>query len=307
MTAAANHPHLKENVMPTTPDIHGIIAYPITPFGADGIDRARLGELVSTLVTDGADAIAPLGSTGESAYLSRDEWRAVVDVTVEAVAGRVPVIVGASDLTTAETVNRAVYAQQAGADAVMVLPVSYWPLADREVIGHYRSISDAISIPIMAYNNPTTSGVDMKPELLVEMFSSIENVTMVKESTGDITRMTELTRLTDGTLPFYNGSNPLVLEALKAGAKGWCTAAACLRPEECVALYRAVVDGKLDEASAIYDGLKPFLEFIVSRGLPPAIKDGLALLGRPAGAPRLPLLPLTDDDRATLSAMLPAA
>ncbi|GAA0990942.1 dihydrodipicolinate synthase family protein [Subtercola frigoramans] len=293
--------------MPTTPDIHGIIAYPITPYGTDGIDRERLGQLVSTLVADGADAIAPLGSTGESAYLSREEWRAVVDVTIAEVAGRVPVIVGASDLTTAETVDRAVYAQNAGADSVMILPFSYWPLSAREITQHYRSISDALSIPIMAYNNPTTSGIDMKPELLVEMFATIDNVTMVKESTGDISRMTALTELTGGELPFYNGSNPLVLEALKAGARGWCTAAICLRPVEVTGLFRAFAEGDLELATSIYTELKPFLEFIVSRGLPTAVKEGLAILGSPAGVPRPPLLSLTVDDRATLASMLPSA
>ncbi len=290
--------------MPRTPDIHGIIAYPITPFAEDGIDEGRLTDLVSTLVADGADAIAPLGSTGESAYLSTDEWRTVVDVTVAAVAGRVPVVVGASDLTTDETVSRAVYAQEAGADAVMVLPVSYWPLTDREVRTHYQAISDAISIPIMAYNNPTTSGIDMRPELLVEMFSSIENVTMVKESTGDISRMHALTELTGGELPFYNGSNPLVLEALLAGARGWCTAAPCLLPEQSIGLLRAVVDGRIDEGRTRYTELKPFLEFIVSRGLPTAVKEGLAIQGKPAGVPRRPLLPLSDADRAELTALL---
>src|ERR1700727_1681903 len=106
--------------------IHGIIAYPITPFSETGIDADRLTALVDTMVGAGVHAIAPLGSTGESAYLSLDEWKTVVDTTVAAVAGRVPVVVGASDLTTAGTVARSEYAQQAGATAGMGIPVSYW-------------------------------------------------------------------------------------------------------------------------------------------------------------------------------------
>ena len=192
--------------------IHGIIAYPITPFGEAGIDVDRLAGLVDTMVDAGVHAIAPLGSTGESAYLSFDEWKTVVDTTVAAVAGRVPVVVGSSDLTTAGTVARAEYAQQAGATAVMVIPVSYWALNEREIVQHYTSVSDAISIPIMAYNNPATSGIDMSPTLLNHMFESIANVKMVKESTGDIQRMLDLKELSSGELPFYNGSNPLVLE-----------------------------------------------------------------------------------------------
>ena len=284
--------------------IHGIIAYPITPFGEAGIDVDRLTGLVDTMVDAGVHAIAPLGSTGESAYLSFDEWKTVVDATVAAVAGRVPVVVGSSDLTTAGTVARAEYAEQAGATAVMVIPVSYWALNEREIVQHYTSVSDAISIPIMAYNNPATSGIDMSPTLLNHMFESIANVKMVKESTGDIQRMLDLKELSSGELPFYNGSNPLVLKALLAGASGWCTAAPCLRPEPAIALYEAVVVGDTARATEIYEELLPLLSFIVSKGLPPAVKSGLDILGEPAGVPRLPLLPLDVEDRTQLESIL---
>jgi 4-hydroxy-tetrahydrodipicolinate synthase len=284
--------------------IHGIIAYPITPFGEMGIDVDRLAGLIDTMVDAGVHAIAPLGSTGESAYLSFDEWKTVVDATVAAVAGRVPVVVGSSDLTTAGTVARAEYAQQAGATAVMVIPVSYWALNEREIVQHYTSVSDAISIPIMAYNNPATSGIDMSPTLLNHMFESIANVKMVKESTGDIQRMLDLKQLSSGELPFYNGSNPLVLKALLAGASGWCTAAPCLRPAPVIALYAAVAAGDAARATEIYEELLPLLSFIVSKGLPTAVKSGLDILGEPAGVPRLPLLSLDAGDRTQLESIL---
>ncbi|OCB56310.1 dihydrodipicolinate synthase family protein, partial [Mycobacterium malmoense] len=260
------------------PDIHGIVAYPVTPFADEGINTERLAALVDRLVSSGVHAIAPLGSTGELAYLDEPEFDTVVDTTIATVDGRVPVIVGVSDVTTAKTVRRAQYAQRAGADAVMILPVSYWKLSEREIVAHYRSVSDAISIPIMAYNNPATSGVDMPPELLVRMFDTIENVTMVKESTGDLTRMHRIDELSGGRLPFYNGSNPLVLDALKAGASGWCTAAPNLRPQPCIDLYDAVRAGDLDKAQARYDDLEPLLRFIVAGGLATTVKAGLELL-----------------------------
>ncbi|MCL2770292.1 MAG: dihydrodipicolinate synthase family protein, partial [Solirubrobacterales bacterium] len=178
--------------MPEEQTIHGIIAYPITPFNGAGVDGDRLADLVDTMVDAGVHAIAPLGSTGESAYLSFEEWKTVVDTTVAAVAGRVPVVVGSSDLSTAGTVARVEYAQEAGASAVMVIPVSYWALSEREIVQHYSAVSDAISIPIMAYNNPATAGIDMSPKLLTHMFESIANVKMVKESTGDLQRMLDL-------------------------------------------------------------------------------------------------------------------
>ncbi len=202
---------------PSTPKIHGIIAYPVTPFAAETVDTASLAALIDRLVLAGVHAIAPLGSTGELAYLAEAEFDAVVEVTIDAVDGRVPVVTGGSDLTTANTIRRAQYAEKAGADAGMIVPVSYWKLTEREIVAHYTSISDAIGIPIMAYNNPATSGIDMSPELLVRMFEAIDNLTMVKESTGDLSRMQRIAELSGGLLPFYNGRNPLVLDALKVG------------------------------------------------------------------------------------------
>ncbi|GBE65949.1 putative dihydrodipicolinate synthetase DapA [Mycobacterium sp. MFM001] len=287
------------------PDIHGIIAYPVTPFDAsDAIDAAALSTLVDRLVGSGVHAIAPLGSTGELAYLDESEFDTVVDTTIAAVDSRVPVVVGVSDLTTANTIRRAQYAEKAGADAVMILPVSYWKLTEREIVAHYTSIGESIGIPIMAYNNPATSGIDMSPELLVKMFETIDNLTMVKESTGDLSRMQRIDKLSGGELPFYNGSNPLVLDALRAGASGWCTAAPCLRPQPCIDLYDAVRAGDPDKAQKIYDELKPLLEFIVAGGLATTVKAGLELLGAGVGNPRRPLLALDDDGRAKLRELL---
>ena len=134
--------------------LKGIIAYPVTPFSADGgVDLKTLEALIERLIADGVHAIAPLGSTG-SAYLSDAEWEAVATASIRAVRRRVPTVVGISDLTTAGAVRRARFAEQAGADAVMVLPVSYWKLANDEIVAHYRAIGAAIGIPIMLYNNP---------------------------------------------------------------------------------------------------------------------------------------------------------
>ncbi|OCW85796.1 dihydrodipicolinate synthase family protein [Nocardia farcinica] len=286
---------------------NGILAYPVTPFTGSpepSIDVDVLSALIGRLIDDGAHAIAPLGSTGESAYLSDGEWKTVVDTSIAAVSKRVPVIVGSSELTTDGTIRRTEYARSAGADAVMVLPVSYWALTETEIYSHYAAISDAVDLPIMVYNNPATSGIDMSPELIVRMYETIDNVTMVKESTGDIARMQQLNKLSGGSLPFYNGSNPLVLDALREGASGWCTAAPCLAPRPCLALVESAAAGDFETAELIYDQLRPFLQFIVARGLPTTIKAGLDLLGRPAGVPRRPLLPLDTAGRTTLSQLI---
>ncbi|KWK05012.1 dihydrodipicolinate synthase family protein [Burkholderia stagnalis] len=290
--------------------LQGIIAYPVTPFSADGgVDLKALEALIERLIADGVHGIAPLGSTGESAYLSDAEWDAVADASIRAVRKRVPTVVGISDLTTAGAVRRARFAEQAGADAVMVLPVSYWKLSNDEIVGHYRAIGEAIGIPVMLYNNPATSGVDMSPELIATICRTVDNVTMVKESTGDIMRMHRLAQLSDGAIPFYNGSNPMALAALAAGAAGWCTAAPNLNARLPLALVDAVRAGNLAQAREVFHAQLPLLQFVVSGGLPVTVKAGLRLRGFDAGEPRKPLLPLGEDrtrELARLLAALPA-
>lgn len=282
----------------------GIISYPITPFDNSGVvDLRAMRGLVERLVASGSHGIAPLGSTGESAYLDDLEWDAVAEASVQQVNKRLPVIVGISDLTTRNAVRKAKFAEAVGADAVMVLPVSYWKLSDDEIFRHYATISEAVGVPLMVYNNPATSGVDMKPELIVKIIKEIDNATMVKESSGDIQRMHTLRQL-DANIPFFNGSNPLALEAFAAGATGWCTAAPCLIPDWPKALYDACAAGDLEDAREVFYGQLPILRFILQGGLPTTIKAGLRLRGFEVGAPRSPLQSLGQDGVKTLEGLL---
>ncbi|MBH3312654.1 dihydrodipicolinate synthase family protein [Pseudomonas mosselii] len=291
-----------------TNQFHGIIGYTITPFSADGeqLDLPALGQSIDRLIAGGSHAIAPLGSTGEGAYLSDSEWQQVAQYSLERIAKRVPSIVSVSDLTTAGAVRRARFAQKHGADAVMVLPAAYWKLSEAEILQHYRAIGAAIDIPIMLYNNPATSGTDMPVELILRIVREVDNVTMVKESTGDIQRMHKLHLLGEGQVPFYNGCNPLALEAFVAGATGWCTAAANLIPELNLRLYQAVQAGELEQAKALFYRQLPLLDFILKGGLPATIKAGLEMTGLPVGEPRRPVFGLDARGRDQLKALLDA-
>jgi 4-hydroxy-tetrahydrodipicolinate synthase len=282
----------------------GIIAYPITPFTADNaVDLLTYRHLVESLVTSGSHGIAPLGSTGVLPYLTDDERDAVTEATLQQVDGRVPVLVGVSHLTTAGVVRHARFAEQAGAAAVMVIPMSYWKLTDDEIFRHYDRVASAISVPIMAYNNPATGGLDMSPALLKRLLE-IPNVTMIKESTGDVQRMQALRQLLGEDVAFYNGSNPLALAAFAAGATGWCTAAPNLIPELNLGLYEAVQRQDLAEARQCFYQQLELLQFIVAKGLPRAIKAGLELLSQEAGELRAPLLPLNETEHRELRRIL---
>lgn len=285
---------------------HGIIAYPITPFeeSGTGIDEPAFTKVIDALLDTDPAAVAILGSTGESAYLTDEEWEQAVEIGVRAVAGQVPLIVGIGALTTKAAVDKAKFAEQTGADRLMVIPVSYWKLTDAEVFAHFSAVAKATNLPIMAYNNPATSGVDMTPELLVRMVREIDNVDLVKESSGDLNRMHVLHELSHGNVPFYNGANHLALEALASGATGWCTAAPNILGRKPAQVLEHVAERRIVEARALFYEILPVLRFIVHGGLPTTIKAGLRLQGLEAGDPRKPLLPLTDDGIAELRSYL---
>lgn len=282
----------------------GIIAYPITPFDEnEKVDLMLFKKLLERLVANGSHGIAPLGSTGVLPYLTDDEKEAITEATMQQVNGRVPVLVGVSNLTTERTIHHAKFAEKAGADAVMIIPMSYWKLTDNEILQHYDKVASSISIPIMAYNNPATGGVDMSPNLLKHLLE-IPNVTMIKESSGDVQRMHFLRKELGKDVAFFNGSNPLALAAFAAGATGWCTAAPNLIPELNIELYNAIQSNNLIEAQEVFYKQLELLQFIGSKGLPRAIKAGITILGEDSGHLRSPLKPMNNIEIEDLKTIL---
>lgn len=290
--------------MNKTPTFKGIIAYPITPFDAEEKVAIPLFKMLTErMVKAGAHGIAPLGSTGVLPYLRDEEREAVTEAALQQVNGRVPVLAGVSHLTTERTIYHAKFAEKAGAAAVMIIPMSYWKLTDDEIFRHYEQVAAALSIPIMAYNNPATGGVDMSPALLKRLLQ-IPNVTMIKESSGDIQRMHILRKELGASVAFYNGSNPLALGAFAAGASGWCTAAFNLIPAMNLQLHEAVTHHQLDIARTVFYQQFELLQFIVSKGLPAAIQAGLKIQGVESGYLRSPLQSLSDHDYQQLAGIL---
>ncbi|AZB26350.1 dihydrodipicolinate synthase family protein [Chryseobacterium bernardetii] len=282
----------------------GIIAYPITPFHEnDTINIPLFKEMVEKLIISGSHGIASLGSAGVMPYLSDEEKEAVTEATVQQVRGRIPTLIGVSNLTTEKTIHHAQFAEKAGADAVMIIPMSYWKLTDDEIVAHYDAVARKISIPIMAYNNPSTSGVDMSPALLKRLLE-IPNITMIKESTGDVQRMHYLRKELGEDVAFYNGSNPLALAAFSAGATGWCTAAPNLIPQLNLDLYQTIQENQLHKAQDIFYKQVELLKFIVAKGLPRAVKAGLDISGEESGYLRSPLKPLTEIETEELRKIL---
>jgi 4-hydroxy-tetrahydrodipicolinate synthase len=282
---------------------HGVLPALITPFTGDGgaIDAAALRANVDRLVGAGVGGLVPGGSTGEFTTLTHAERRELVEVTVEAAAGRVPVVAGTGALSTRETVELSVHAERVGAAAVMIVPPFYDALSWRELRAHYTAVADAIGIPIMYYNLPSASGVTLTAEQFREL-----PVTSLKDTGGDAVAATELIQTGGPTL--LNGWDTLTFAALAAGVRAVVWGAASILPEQCVELHRLLIDDiDLPAARELWARLWPLCRFLESQSYSAAVKTACGLAGDTTGPVRAPLLPLDDAATAELAALLDRA
>ncbi len=269
----------------------GVFAVIPTPFRDDEeLDEQPLRRLLDDLVSQGVQGIICNGSTGEVASLSPAERQWVLETTVEQVAGRVPVLVGASANATRDVIHYSRAAQAAGAVGVMIVHPWYCLPGERELEAHYRDIAQAIDIPIMIYNNPWTTGVDMKPEQLARVAEAEPNIRYVKESSGDAARVGQILEATD-KLTVFCGWDNLALEHFVGGARGWVAGSANVIPAECVALCQAALRDDWVEARRLYRQIYSMLTLVETSGqFIQLVKAGLAERGLPVGPPRRPLL-----------------
>jgi len=291
------------------PDFHGVLPALITPFTEDGtdVDADALAAIVNRLVGAGAGGLVPGGSTGEFTTLTNEERRQVIEVTVEAAAGRVPVVAGTGALSTRETVELSVHAERAGATAVMVVPPFYDALSWRELLAHYTAVAEAISLPIMYYNLPSASGVKLDTDQLREL-RRVARVTSLKDTGGDAVAATELIQAADDGPTLLNGWDTLTFAALAAGVRAVVWGTASILPEQCVALHRLLIDEiDLPAARELWTRLWPLCHFLENRSYSAAVKTACALVGDTTGPVRAPLLALDDDATAELEGLLERA
>jgi 4-hydroxy-tetrahydrodipicolinate synthase len=295
--------------MPDHADFHGVLPALVTPFTDDGadIDRDALAAIVERLIAGGVAGLVPGGSTGEFTTLTGAERRELIEVTVAAAAGRVPVVAGTGALSTRETVELSVHAERSGASAVMIVPPFYDPLSWRELLAHYAAVAEQISIPIMYYNLPSASGVTLDAGQLREL-RRVAGVTSLKDTGGDAVAATELIQAGDGVPTLLNGWDTLTFAALAAGVRAVVWGAASILPEQCVALHRLLIDDvDLPAARDLWSRLYPLCKFLEGHSYPAAVKTACALVGDTTGPTRAPLLPLTDDARTELGRLLDRA
>src|SRR5919197_3179237 len=282
---------------------HGVLPALITPFTEDGgaIDTRALAANVERLIGAGVGGLVPGGSTGEFTTLTNAERRQVVETTIAAAAGRVPVVAGTGALSTRETVELSAHAEQAGAAAVMIAPPFYDPLPWRELLAHYTAVADAIDIPIMYYNLPSATGVTLTAEQLREL-----PISSLKDTGGDATAATELIQTEGPTL--LNGWDTLTFAALAAGVRAVVWGTASIAPEPCVELHRLLIDDiDLPAARDLWARLWPLCRFLEAQSYAAAVKAACQLVGDRTGPVRAPLLPLDEAATRELAALVERA
>jgi 4-hydroxy-tetrahydrodipicolinate synthase len=272
----------------------------VTPFLADGsLDVKALRALVAWQIESGIDFLVPCGTTGETPTLTHDEWRTVIETTIEVTAGRVPIVAGASSNSTVEAVQKAAEVSRIkGVDAMLSASPYYNKPSQEGQYQHFKAIAEAVEIPIVLYNVPGRTGVNIEPDTL-QRLSALPNIAAVKEASGRISQIAEIC----GLIPDFtvlSGDDALTLPVIAVGGVGIISVASNVIPREMAALTRAALDNDWPNARAIYHKYLSLMQanFIESNPMP--VKAVLAMMGRIKETYRLPMVKMRSDTRAKL-------
>lgn len=267
----------------------------ITPFDeSQCFDEARMRSFVDWQIEQGIQGLVPLGSTGEFLSMSDEERHKVAQTVIEQAAGRVPVLVGTGAESTEDVIRYSQDAEKLGADGLLIIPPFYCNPTEDELFEHFRRVGDAVSIPIMIYNNPNAANVDMSPKTVARL-STIDNVLYIKESTLEVTRVRDIIRLCGDSITVFGGV--LGFESFLAGAKGWIAVGSNVMPAEFAQIYTATaIEKDLDKARKIYQRILPVIDFVFGHRYVSGTKTLLAEMGLSVGAPRSPRLPSPPED-----------
>lgn len=285
-----------------TAQLRGVLTALATPFAEDGnVDEASLRALVDRSIAGGVHGVVACGSTGEFSTLSSDERRLVVETVVDHVAGRVPVIAQTGATSTAEAIRLSRHAQSAGADVIMPVAPYYEPLTIDETLSYLRAVAGSVDIPVMLYNLPVATGVDLDPDTVGALARGTGNIRYIKNTTVDMAQTARLIHNHGDVISTFVGWDSLLLSALAEGAAGVMAGTANVVPAELVAVYDAVSAGNLAQAREAWARVYPLIDAIMAQPFIPAVKAGLAAAGFPAGNPREPVAALDPAAAATIA------
>lgn len=288
--------------------LDGIFVPHVTPFTREGkFDEEALRICARFWVENGVSGLVPCGSNGEAPYLSREERRKVIKTVVDEVNGKVLVVAGTGSMSTRETILFTKEAKDLGVDAALVVTPFYFKISSREMYEHYKALLEAVDLPVVLYNIPKFTGLSLEPTMISQLASEYESVVGVKDSSGSIGTMTEITRLVGDKISVLAGVADVTLPTLMLGGRGAIIAVANVFPKMCSSLYKAFRKGDYEEASRLQRRISYLNEVLVKKhNQLSAIKEALKLRGLPSGCPRRPALPLIEEEKKDIENVLKA-
>ena len=278
---------------------NGIITAMITPFTEGGVNLEEFCKMIEFQIAGGADGLVVLGTTGEPATMTEEEKVETIKYAVKKAAGRIKIIVGTGSNDTAKAVKHSVRAEKLGADGVLVVTPYYNKCTQKGLYEYYKTICDAVKIPVIAYNVPSRTAVNILPET-VEKLADIPNMAGIKEASGDMAQVCETIRRIRGKMDLYSGEDFLNLPMLAVGGVGLISVTSNVAPALVKKMYDLVKQNKLDEANAVQDFLLPLEDACFLEVNPIPVKAAYNMLGFNAGVPRPPLTELEDKNKEIL-------
>lgn len=294
--------------MGKTMKVEGIIPAMLTPFTEKGeVDGNGIRENVDFLIENGVSGIMCIGSTGEAAALTKEERIEVIETTVKATKGRVPVMAGTGAPTTKEVIEKSKEAKSAGADLVMIVTPFYEIPNQEGLYRHYATIAETVDIPIVMYNIPPHTNVEIGLPTL-ERLVKIDNIVALKDSSGNLSYFAEVMLRVGDKIGVLTGGDDITLPCFALGCHGAILALCNIAPRMVVDLYQAVQKKELEKALQLYYQLLPIARAIsTSENFPAPLKEAVNMLGRPAGPARSPIMPVDETEKATIRKALKAA
>ena len=287
-----------------TMQLKGVLTALAIPFASDdSIDITLLRAVVDRSINGGVHGVVACGSTGEFAAMSNGERRLVVETVVEHTNGRVPVIAQTGAVRTTEAIELSRHAESIGASALMLVTPYYEALTPDETVRYLERVCGSVQIPIMLYNLPSATGVNLSPEFVEQLLDRIPNIKFIKDTSANMAQAGQLIHRLGDRIATFIGWDSLLIQALSEGAAGVMAGTANIFPEELVAIHDCVVRGDLKGAQARWEVLYPLMDAIMSAPFIPAVKAAVAARGLPVGDPREPLLPLTGETRQRIEAL----
>ncbi|MCZ7561071.1 MAG: dihydrodipicolinate synthase family protein [Burkholderiaceae bacterium] len=286
---------------------HGVFPYLVSPIDEAGKVRGEvLGRLCDDLIAAGVHGLAPLGSTGEFAYLNWEQQQRVVEVVIEAANGRVPVVAGVASTTIAQAQARARTFERMGADGILAILEAYFPIDDDGVYAYFEAIGKSVDLPVVLYTNPNFQRSDLSLPV-IERLSRVPNIRYIKDASSNTGRLLSIINRVEGRMQVFAASAHIPACVMLIGGVGWMAGPACVAPRQSVALYEACRRGDWEQAMALQRPLWALNQAFAKHNLAACIKGGLELQGYAVGAPLRPQAPLSaagvGEVRAALAAI----